>query len=526
MNYKPFSFQLPQAETFNPVLLENVDQDLADAGDMSTCAPFLRNFVQSHITADTIREMSFLQFKKMLHICQNTIDFYTQLQEQKEQQINERNQILQSKQEQLDKLKLIDKQHQQKQQQISKELDQLKEEAKKVKEAQIKSILFKCHHCDKLFQGKEYLVKHIETKHAKQPSDEVTNPEYLASMLQQIQVQNQQSMANTGQSWARPFANTQPFGNTVQSMGMADPMMLGTAGFQQLKQQQLDKLSEKQSRKEERKLKREQDRQERIERIRLQESQMGQFQSTVQTILDSKMSDMIKVQTKITNQQQFQLQQQKKLMADLEEIKNQKVYIKEQSVIQEQQPVNQTKNDDSLNDMLKDKQQLGDSDDNLDSLQMNKDQRLLITKNQQIADQSGMISFHNYSYNDKSLMQIKQPDDDKLQNIGNQKINSEMAHIGELESDNEQLEGDQDADYLRPQNKRSQVESAQIEYLQELRKKQTNFEEKVIDDDIVNQLDWKEEVKKNRIKQFGEDVMNKDQKELQSLNLKAQEFNK
>ncbi|CAD8200066.1 unnamed protein product [Paramecium octaurelia] len=526
---KPFSFELPQSEQFNPLLLDNLNWDYVQANlDIAQCGPFLKNFVQSNFTSDTIRNMEFRQFKKMLEVCQFAMDFYTQNQEQKEIEIDEKVQVLRNKQEQLEKLKEIEKQHIDKQNSINKELELLKAEAKKVKEQAVKNIIFKCHHCDKCYTSKQELLKHIDNKHVEKQKDDITNPEYLGSMLQQLQqqqTQQQQSMANTQQS----FMKQQQFGNTMQSM--PDPLMIGSAGFQQLKQQQIEKMEQKQRRKEERRIKRENDREERQKRILQQEEQMKQFQNQMKVLIEQKVQEMVKLNNMVGSQQQAQIIQQKKLIAELEELKQMKFVQKEQSIIQlDPQQVNQSKSNDDekiLNIIDKEVNDLDISQQSLHSQQLSRDQKLQINKNQKAGDQSGMMSFHNYSYsqNSQNMINVK-TEMGKAHQIKNNQLNvAEMAHVGEIESDNEVLDQDGDASYLRPVNKKSEVQQAEIEFIEAIRKKKI-LKEDPQDDDDEDDRDFDDLLNKEKQKLLGPNTESQTNKELlESLN-KIQQLSK
>ncbi|CAD8118005.1 unnamed protein product [Paramecium sonneborni] len=519
---KPFSFELPQSEQFNPLLLDNLNWDYIQANlDIAQCGPFLKNFVQSNFTSDTIRNMEFRQFKKMLEVCQFAMDFYTQNQEEKEKEIDEKVEVLKKKQEQLEKLKEIEKQHVDKQNTINKELELLKVEAKQVKEQAVKNIIFKCHHCDKCYPSKKELLKHIDNKHVEKQKDDITNPEYLGSMLQQLQqqqMQQQQSMANTQQS----FLKQQQFGNTMQSV--PDPLMIGSAGFQQLKQQQIEKMELKQKRKEERRIKRENDREERQKRILQQEAQMKEFQNQMKILIEQKVQEMVKLNSMVGSQQQAQIIQQKKLIAELEELKQMRFVQKDQSIIQQdQQQVNQSKSNDDeklLNIIDKEVNDLDISQQSLHSQQLSRDQKLQINKNQKVGDQSGMMSFHNYSYsqNSQNIINVK-TEMGKAHQIKNNQINqAEMAHVGEIESDNEILDQDNDASYLRPVNKKSEVQQAEIEFIEAIRKKKIQKED-IQDDDDQEDRDFDDLLNKEKQKLLGPNVESQTNKELlESLN--------
>lgn len=91
---KPFSFQLPQNEPFNPILLANTDLEniklsgyhiiLKHQSDLNQAAPLLRNFVSAKFTSDQVERMTFEEFTKLLKVCQVSMDYYMENQDKQE----------------------------------------------------------------------------------------------------------------------------------------------------------------------------------------------------------------------------------------------------------------------------------------------------------------------------------------------------------------------------------------------------------------------------------------------------------
>lgn len=93
-----------------------------------------------------------------------------------------------------------------------------------------------------------------------------------------------------------------------------------------------------------------------------------------------------------------------------------------------------------------------------------------------------------------------------------------MAHVGEIESDNEVLDQDGDASYLRPVNKKSEVQQAEIEFIEAIRKKKI-LKEDPQDDDDEDDRDFDDLLNKEKQKLLGPNTESQTNKELlESLN--------
>lgn len=78
---------------------------------------------------------------------------------------------------------------------------------------------------------------------------------------------------------------------------------------------------------------------------------------------------------------------------------------------------------------------------------------------------------------------------------------------------------DVDASYVRAVNKKSQVEHANEDYIKALVRKQNKIQEDE-DDDIVDDLDIGEEIRKRKLNILGDDLEGSDTKKLQQVNTK------
>ena len=194
---KPFSFQLPQNEELNLTLLDNIEVDAIKTSgyinniyifrDLNSCSFLLRNFIASKITHETIEDLPFESFQKLLGVAQLAMDYYTQNQEKKEQLINNRIAGLQQKQEMLQKLTEMQKKQEEKKQIIGTQQEKLHKEYEDIKRKAANSVNYKCHICHLVLQNREAMREHIEKKHTNTIVESQANPDYLSAMLGQLQ---------------------------------------------------------------------------------------------------------------------------------------------------------------------------------------------------------------------------------------------------------------------------------------------------------------------------------------------------